>query len=132
MRKSSQMKLTSTPNKRNSPVKSVTSAAREEIGSKPVVSPASLINLKLQLEEAWARENALNKNIVAIVEREAKNIAEHLESMKRLEERLRPEIEKWVMRCEELEQRLGDTMANTGKLGRVMKDCMKTIAIKDK
>ena len=110
----------------------MTSAAREESGSKPVGSPAWLINLKLQLEAAWARENALNKNMVAIVEREAKNIAEHLESMKRLEERLRPEIEKWVMRCEELEQRLGDTMANTGKLGRVMKDCMKTIAIKDK
>lgn len=64
--------------------------ATEPRKSEPVISPASLQNLLLQLEEAGAREGTLNDKISKMVEREAKFLAEHLDAMNKLEESLRP------------------------------------------
>ena len=48
----------------------------------------------------------MNKIVKNLIEREAKFLDEHLESMKKIEEDLRPEVERWTMRCQELEQRM--------------------------
>jgi hypothetical protein len=52
--------------------------------------------------------------------------------MKDLEDSMQPKIEAWIMRNNELETRLADAMTDIARFPRVMRDLMKTIAIKDK
>ena len=52
--------------------------------------------------------------------------------MKNLEDKLRPEVEKWAMRAEELETRLMASIENHYKLTKRFGDAVKTVRIKDK
>ena len=72
----------------------------------PVVSPASIINMQLQLDESMAREEELKRAIDRIVEEAAGYLKENLDTIARIEGQARPELERWLMRNEDLESHL--------------------------
>ena len=72
----------------------------------PVVSPASIVNLEMQLDEAMLREEELKKAIEKIVKESADYLKDNLETISRIEGQARPELERWLMRNEDLESHL--------------------------
>jgi len=101
-------------------------------GEKLVVSPIAMQNLALQLEEALVRERDLKLQLQALIEREAAFLKAKLEKLEGFEVALKPELERWIMRNEELEQRLIDLTDKNSRLLRLLSDCQKTIMIKNK
>lgn len=89
-------------------------------------------DLKLQLEEAQARELELRMALLQIIEGEGKFIETRLETLKSIECTARPEVERWVMRNEELEQHLGVLAEDNQKLLKLICDLQKAIGIKTK
>lgn len=126
------MKVTSsTPGKPGKPGKP-TLAKKTIPANQPATTQASLQNLLMQLDEAAAKEERMNKIVKNLIEREAKFLDQHLDAMKKIEEDLRPEVERWTMRCQELEQRMEQGTVNHIKITKSLNDAIKTIRIKDK
>ena len=85
---------------------------------KASVSPVSVNNLSNQLEEALVREKNMRGAINNIIETESKNIAKRLKAHKNAQMTMREETEKWIMRNEEIEQRLYEMIQKCEKLLR--------------
>lgn len=106
--------------------------ADEEETDKIVVSPITTQSLALQLEESLVRERDLKVQLHCLVEREAAFLQARLNQLSYAEAAIKPELERWIMRNEELEQRLLDLSDKNSRLLRLMSDCQKTILIKNK
>jgi DNA repair exonuclease SbcCD ATPase subunit len=97
-----------------------------------VVSPIAMQNLAVQLEEALVRERDLKQQLYSIVEHEAVFLRDKLKQLSLAEVAIKPELERWIMRNEELEQHLVDLTDKNSRLLRLLTDCKKTILIKNK
>jgi chromosome segregation ATPase len=101
-------------------------------GERLVVSPIAMQNLAVQLEEALVRERDLKQQLYSLVEHEASFLRAKLTQLSLAEVALKPELERWIMRNEELEQHLIDLTDKNSRLLRLLTDCKKTILIKNK
>lgn len=124
MKKKTQMKLTTTvkPGKKEE-------ESKEMADSRAVLAPESLV---LQLEEALQRESVLKQELSRMVVAEAGFLRERVAALGQVEASFRPEVERWMLRSEELEQRLLETAAKNAQLLRLLQDCQKTILIKNR
>ena len=71
--------------------------------------------LKETINESVEKERRLLEKVDKILNREARSLGEKLEGLYSQEVGLRPEVERWIMKCEELGMRLEDSqrkMAN--------------------
>ena len=138
MRKKSQVKMTgghamhTTGQNKENEGQVVMEDTGDQSGGKMVVSPASLNNLNLQLEETLDREAALKKAIEHIVAEGAKYLKENLDTIARIEGQARPELERWLMRNEDLESHLFYNQDRNVRLWRALSDYKKTIQIKNR
>mmetsp|Transcript_7992 Transcript_7992/g.15711 ORF Transcript_7992/g.15711 Transcript_7992/m.15711 type:complete len:1031 (-) Transcript_7992:2738-5830(-) len=89
-------------------------------------------DLKLQLHETQEREFALQQALRHIIETEGQFIGGKLETLKSLELTARPEVERWIMRNEELEQKLESLAGDSDKLAKLVVDLQKALTIKHK
>ena len=89
-------------------------------------------NLKLLIKELVLQESTLRKNIYLLIDKEGKTIKLLLPEMYQKVDNFRSDFEKWVMRNEELEQRLVDVERNNINLIKVIKDLQKILTVKDK
>lgn len=64
--------------------------------------------LKDSLNEGVERERKLMEKLDGVLKKEAKKMAEKSEEILKKEMALRPEVERWIMKCEELNQRIVD------------------------
>lgn len=124
MKKKTQMKLTTTikPSKKEEESKEMTD-------SKALLTSESLF---LQLEEALQRESVLKQELSRLADTEAHFLRERVAALGNMEASFRPEVERWMLRSEELEQRLLETAAKNAQLLRLLQDCQKTILIKNR
>jgi len=95
------------------------------------VSQSTVDNLAAQLEEALLRENKLKEQLQNLVEKEAQQIKQGLETLKNTQSTFRPETERWIMRNEELEQRVVGLENKNLELMGVVRDFRKTLHIKN-
>ena len=119
-------------NKENEQHQVVMDENADQSGGKMVVSPASLNNLNCQLEESLDREEQLKKKIENIVSEGSKYIKENLDTIERIEGQARPELERWLMRNEDLESHLFYNQERNVRLYRALTDYKKTIQIKNR
>lgn len=120
------------PNKKSEEKENIGVEGVDLLTNKLVVSPIAMQSLSLQLEEALVRERDLKLRLHALVEQEAAFLKAKLGQLSGAEAAIRPELEKWIMRNEELEQRLIDLTDKNTRLLRLLTDCQKTILIKNK
>jgi DNA repair exonuclease SbcCD ATPase subunit len=119
-------------NKENTPENTDELEAAHKLLENLVVSPATVESLAEQLEKALLREANLKIYIKKFVEEEAKYIKERLKNAEHNVSVLRPEVERWIMRNEELETRMVEMSERNQRLIRVVKDYQKAIIIKNK
>lgn len=74
------------------------------------VSRASLLNLKEQLYGALKREREMKSILMSLCGKEALYIGDRLKSADQAIAAIKPEVEKWIMRNEELEGKLADSL----------------------
>jgi ABC-type transporter Mla subunit MlaD len=91
-----------------------------------------LQHLQLQLEESEARELQLRLSLKQLIESEGKFIGDRLETLNALEAAERPEVERWIMRSEEMEGTLEQLSEANSELVKLVVDLQKTISIKNK
>ena len=89
------------------------------------------ISLTEQLEDSLLRENQLKSLINDLISTEAQNLKNSLSNLGKLSAVSRAETERWVMRNEELEQRLIDLAQKNLKLNGFIKDLQKMIHFKN-
>lgn len=89
-------------------------------------------NLTQILKELLYCDSVLQRTLKGIIEREAYVIDDCVKAFEYKAEGFRAEFEKWVMRNEELEQRLVSVENNNLKLIRVIADLQKIIFVKDR
>ena len=89
-------------------------------------------NLKLIIRELVLQDNKLRRDIYALIDREGDLIRQMLEEMDHKADNFRCDFEKWVMRNEEMEQRLIEVERNNLSLLKVTNDLKKIICAKDK
>ena len=123
IKKKTQMKLTTTGKKPKD------EEAKETRDQKMVVMPDNLLS---QLEESLQRESTLKSELSRLISTEFVYLKERIANMEQLEVSFRPEIERWMLRNEEMEQRLLETAAKNAQLVRLLQDCQKTILIKNR
>ncbi len=85
--------------------------------------------LKAALAESIERENTLVDYIDKTLNKEAEAVNKLSETVLNKEVMLRPEIERWMMRNEEMEQRLFEYAQRMRVLEIMLKDCMKATEI---
>lgn len=64
--------------------------------------------LKITIEETLNRELKFYENLDCLFKKEAFYLQNNFENLPELMVGLRPEVEKWRMRCEEMETKLGE------------------------
>lgn len=84
-----------------------------------------------ELQEALKREADLKSQVNSLITAEGKRIKESLEHNKKMELDMRREIERWIMRNEELEQRIISLSQNCAKMLKTLQDYQKLIHIKE-
>jgi myosin heavy subunit len=89
-------------------------------------------NLTQALKELLFWFTSLQRYINLVVERESEVIAACVKSFDKKTENFRADFEKWVMRNEELEQRLVSVESNNLKFIRVIADLQKIVFAKDR
>ena len=76
----------------------------------PSAEPRALVAfLRNEVDRAWASEEALKNYVREMAAREEEGLARAAERLKTKEGFLRSELERWLMRAEELETRLIDS-----------------------
>lgn len=98
----------------------------------PVVSPATIANMQVLLGESMSREEALKAAIARITNEAADYLKENLETISRIEGQARPELERWLMRNEDLESHLIKNQEKSLRLQTSIKDFTKMIQIKNR
>lgn len=89
-------------------------------------------NLKMLVRCLVVQERNLRNGLYKMIENEAGKISDVMKNMDEKVSGFRADFEKWVMRNEELEQRLIMVENNNLSLIKVVKDLQKIIAVKDK
>lgn len=89
-------------------------------------------NLKALVRDLVLQEALLRQGLYKIIDNETGKIGKVLRNMEDKVSGFRAEFEKWVMRNEELEQKLMMVEENNVSLIRVVQDLQKIIAIKDR
>lgn len=89
-------------------------------------------NLKLIIRELVLQDHRLRKDIYGLIDKEADMIKATLLKMDLKCENFHADFEKWVMRNEELEQRLLQVEQNNINLLKVTADLKKILSVKDK
>lgn len=95
------------------------------------ITASSIFSLSQQLEEALIREKKLKIVIKNITENEGKHLKESIDHLKQEMSAFRSENERWIMRNEELEQRLFEMTSKSANLLNVIKDLKKIMNIKN-
>lgn len=85
-----------------------------------------------QLQESQFREEELRLALRQLTELEANFIGTKLKGLSALDVAVKPEIERWIMRNEELEQNLAGLTEHNAKLLKLVCDLQKAISIKGK
>ena len=88
------------------------------------------ISLTQQLEDSLLRENQLKSLINDLINTEAQNLKNSLSNLGKLSAASRAETERWIMRNEEIEQRLIENSQKNMKLNGFIKDLQKMIQFK--
>ena len=92
----------------------------------------SIKNMKLIIKELIIQDSNLRKDIYKLITTEAKVIKRVLNEMHLKVENFHSDFEKWVMRNEELEQRILEVQEKNINLVKVIQDLQKIILAKDK
>ena len=88
-------------------------------------------NLSEQLQEALKRESDLKSLLADLVNKEAKTLKELLNNFNKNAASTRAETERWIMRNEELEQRLSESVNKNLRFLATIKDLQKMIGFKN-
>jgi chromosome segregation ATPase len=83
-----------------------------------------------QLEDALIRENNLKNLLTSLVTNEGQTLKKLLKTFNNLTNVSRSEVERWIMRNEELEQRIIEISSKNIKLNSIVKDLEKIIYFK--
>ena len=107
------------------------------IEEKPVISTNSADKFtvdywKNQLEEAIHRENALKSGFEAILMKNGSFLKERVKNLEALECSFRPEIERWMMKSEEMESHIHDLSVKLMRFMSINRDLQKMVLIKDR
>lgn len=89
-------------------------------------------DLKLIIKQLLLSESQLQKHIKELIQSESFSIKSSISQVDNKAEVLRADFERWVMRNEELEQRLVSVESNNLKLIRIVADLQKIIFAKDR
>lgn len=95
------------------------------------VNEISQTGLAEQLQEALVREGKLKNLIGDLINTEGKSLKEALNNFNKNTAACRAETERWIMRNEELEQRLTDSVEKNLKFIGMIKDLQKMINFKN-
>lgn len=76
--------------------------------------------LKLNLNESLERENKLMEKLDQVLKNEAKKMREKIGDFEKKEIGLRPEVERWMMRCQELAQKYEDALYKMSNMSIVL------------
>lgn len=128
--KDTKIPLRDSKNIKKGPVARTKSPNKENSCTENIKNTSTLENLLQQVEESQLREAKLKKMLQEMVAEEAKNIERNLGRLSENTSLTRAEVEKWIMRNEEMEQKLIEMMNANLCMRKVIPDLKKMVYIK--